>query len=103
MSEFSCERAIKKTRKTHVCEHCKQKIEIGGPAQMLSGVWDGDFSSVYMHEDCCHVGRLYAEMTGYWGDEWMWLHQLEEAADHDWLRVNHPDVYARLRTSAIPT
>lgn len=49
------------------------------------------------------VGRLYAEMTGYWGDEWMWLHQLEEAADHDWLRVNHPDVYARLRTSAIPT
>ena len=43
---------IKQTRKDHVCEGCLQKIKVGSHAKYLVGVFEGDFSSVYLCIPC---------------------------------------------------
>lgn len=96
MSDFSATRAIKKTRKPHRCEHCWKIIDPGSPAVKYSGVWQGDFSSVYMHDDCEKAGEAYAKMTDLWGEEWTWLHQLEEISDFQWLAEEYPAVAKRV-------
>ena len=96
MSDFSCETSIKKTRKKHICEHCEKPIAVGSSAERISGVWDGDFGTVYMHSDCAAAGKAYATMTGYWGDEWSWLHQLDDQEDHKWLAKEFPTVAERM-------
>ena len=51
-AEFSTERTIKATRKTHRCEWCYEAIDIGSPAFYGSNKYDGEFNDFYMHPEC---------------------------------------------------
>lgn len=97
MSDFHSERTIKATRKKHECEQCGKAIEVGAPAYHHSGVYYGDFYCSYQHVECQAAGNAYAEMTGCWGEDYMWFqHGLSERDDELWLLENHPIVAGRL-------
>jgi len=97
MGDFHHERVIKSTRGVHVCEQCGTVIEIGSKAYHHAGVYWGDFYSSYQHVECQAAGNAYAEMTGCWGEDYMWFqHQLEDRDDELWLLENYPIVAGRL-------
>jgi hypothetical protein len=41
-----------KVRKTHYCEWCAEKLEIGQSAKYRAYVFDNEFHSGYMHPEC---------------------------------------------------
>ena len=57
MSDFGEGKWVK-CRKGHRCEWCGQQILASESAYYYSGIWDGDWQSWYMHEECegmeCH-------------------------------------------------
>ena len=98
MSEFQVTKTIKAVRKQRLCEHCESAIAVGSPAVAYKGVWDGEFGVSYMHPDCHALGEAYAKETGYWGDEWTWLHTYaaEEPKEVEAWRSEYPEAVARL-------
>lgn len=94
---FRSERAIKATRKRHLCSACDQWIEIGEPAINWAGTTDGDFSSVHYHPDCREAEIAYNRdcLDGHWSDDWERLCE----AEHDnrpWIKENWPTPYLRM-------
>lgn len=67
MSDFYCEREVKKTRKDHKCLGCRDKLPAGSSAFHISGVAEGDFSAYYLCVPC----REYLDRNPLeWGDFW---------------------------------
>lgn len=97
MGDFHNHRTIKATRKRHVCEQCGKWIEAGSPAEYETGSYFGEFYSGHQHVECRAAGIAYAEMSGCWGEDFMWFqHQLEDPDDKAWLLEHHPVVAERL-------
>lgn len=52
MSDFNNFKEIKKTRKEHQCNGCREKIPAGSSAAYYSGVFEGNFFSAYLCREC---------------------------------------------------
>ena len=52
MEEFQCETPVKSLRKQKVCEMCKTAIPVGSPAIHIAQVFEGEFYSHTVHQDC---------------------------------------------------
>jgi len=46
------ERKVKRTRKSHSCAWCPEKIEAGQPAVKRATIWEGEFCHDYLHPEC---------------------------------------------------
>ena len=99
MSDFQSSTTIKRTRKPHACEHFEQTIEAGSPAHKISGRYE-DFYCIYTHVECEAAGIEWAQNTGCWGEEFMWLNQIDEREDFLWLLEDHPIVAERLNAKS---
>ena len=66
-SNFFSEKLIKKSRKPHKCECCYSSIPIGQPYISGAGVYDNDFFTVKMHEQCRKIHSSEANKS-YWGE-----------------------------------
>ena len=96
MSDFQVKTEIKRTRKTHICNHCGCVIEKGSPMLKMAGRYDGDFCEVHAHPDCMEAGDALAEISGYRGEEYMWLNEIEENDDRKFIAEKFPVVAARI-------
>lgn len=93
---FSSERAIKSTRKRHLCSACDKWIEIGEPAINWTGNTGGDFGSVHYHPDCRQAEIEYNyQCVGGWDDEWSRLCDAEHE-DLPWIKEKWPVPYLRM-------
>lgn len=95
MTDFQTTKPVKAIRKPAFCEHCNTMIDVGSPAIKTSGSYEGDFYSVYCHPECEAAGTAYATMTGYWGEEFQRLHELD-SEDWPWIIEEHPAVAIRM-------
>ena len=95
MSTFS-EKRVKAVRKKHYCCGCEKVIDIGQPAINWAGIaGDGDFQIAYYHPECRAAEIELNHIHGTHGDEWQNLTCLE-VDDLDWLKDEHPAVWARV-------
>jgi hypothetical protein len=85
---FSATREVKAVRRARPCQHCLLTIEKGEPALVVSGVHEGHFYSDTMHHRCEAAGAEYFDIVCGCGDEYVWLHELENE-DLEWLQVDH--------------
>lgn len=92
---FSGEKAVKATRKRHVCIACNQFIEIGEAAINWAGMNDGDFSSVYYHLECRAAEIAINDLHDCYGEDWMGLSDADRE-DYPWMKAEHPIAYRRL-------
>ena len=99
--DFNSTITVRSTRKPHTCAHCRTSIDIGEPAVVSKGTYDNAFYCVYMHPDCNEAGLAHVHITGSWGDDWIWLHEMEKE-DLDYLLKDHPHAIARLRRNIKP-
>lgn len=92
---FVTEKAVKATRKRHVCSACNKWIEAGERAVSWAGTTDGDFSSAHFHPECraAEIALNDLHDTRY-SDEWIGLGDAD-AEDYPWLKANHPLPYRR--------
>lgn len=96
MSDFHNNRTVR-TRKTHSCEQCGTAINAGETCTYVVGSYCGDFYSNHLHAECDAAGKAYADMTGYWGEEYTWFqHHDSETSDWEWMVAHHPIVAKRL-------
>ena len=96
MSDWSRSTKITRTRKSHDCHHCDGVIEVGSRANKLAGVYDGVFFTVYTHEECQEAGDALAIKSGNWGEDYLWLNQIDEHEDARFILERFPTVAARL-------
>ena len=52
MTDFTNATSINAVRKPRRCYWCEDRIEQGTPAVRVVGVWEGNFSVIYLHPDC---------------------------------------------------
>lgn len=101
MAEFYSSRAIKATRKRHICESCGTAIEIGHPAQYAACKQDGEFFAWYNHPECLAAEKAWNDEADYRGDEYCWLWQVRDDEYSEqwiaWLIEHHPIAAALLR------
>jgi hypothetical protein len=94
---FVEERAVKATRKRHVCTSCDKWIEPGEPAVNWAGVVDGEFSSAHFHPECRKAEVELNELHDWrFGDDWLRLCDDAEPEDYPWLKAEHPLPYRRM-------
>ena len=96
MSDFCSVTVINHTRVRHKCASCQQGIEIGDSAHLTVASVDGDFCSYYEHPECRAAAHAYQGLVANYGDEWNWLHAIDEVSDWEWLIKEHPIAAARL-------
>lgn len=94
--EFFSERTVK-GRKAHRCDACGQMIAQGEPGRYMAGKWEGDFWTSRNHLECRAAEIALNNLHGLsGGDEWLFLNDLDEVDDMDWLRANHPVAWERV-------
>jgi hypothetical protein len=54
----------------------------------------------YYHPECRAAAYAYAEMTKLWGEDFTFLHMMDEREDGPWLIEHHPQAAARLGWTA---
>ena len=96
MSDFSSSEEIKRTRKSHRCFCCESEIPAGSSALKMTGVWEGDFYCEWIHSDCKEAADALNALSGNWGEDFVWLHQMEEFEDARFILKEFPEVAARL-------
>lgn len=92
---FIEERAIKATRKRHLCSACDKWIEPKEAAINWAGVTGGQFGSVYYHPECRAAEIAINRQYGLRDDEWMSLIDADPE-DRQWLKAEHPFPYLRM-------
>lgn len=92
---FTTEKAIKATRKRHLCAGCDKWIEVGEPAINWAGVTDGQFDSLHYHPDCRDAEIALNKNYDLNWDEWVNLCEYD-AEDKPYLKANWPVPYLRL-------
>ena len=81
-------RHVKAVRKWRQCQHCLQPLEVGRPALVSSGIFEGEFCSNSMHTFCSDAITA-ADLDPEYS---CWLHELDDEqldelqADH-WVAV----------------
>ena len=93
---FRNERAIKCTRKRHMCNACDKWIEPGEAAINWSGMTDGQFASIHYHPDC-REAEVALNGLHDWRDFEDWMRLCD--ADHEdrpWIKAEHPTPYLRM-------
>lgn len=94
--EFFTERTVK-SRKPRRCDACQRPIEPNLPHVYMTMKYDGDFSTARNHAECRDAECGLAELHGLGGGEdWAWLHSLD-TDDREWVEVNHPAAFSRLK------
>jgi hypothetical protein len=101
VSDFSCTSTVKAVRKRHRCEHCGVAIEMGESASRTVGSYCGDFYTTYLHIDCNEAGLEFADLIKCWGEDFVWLHELYDLGDLQWLKEKYPVVAKRLNADSI--
>jgi hypothetical protein len=96
MSNFQSNCEIKRVRKPHTCEHCGLQIATRRPASVSKGRYDGHFYAFYTHPDCWQAGSALADENGDWGEDFVWLHQINEYNDARFIINRFPAVATRL-------
>ena len=59
MTELYESKAVKKTRKAHICEICGRKIPKGFSARVHKGMYDGEFFRYYTCNTCTQLVEKY--------------------------------------------
>ncbi len=99
MSDFYSERRVKRTRRPHQCRECMTEVAVGSPAIVSTGRYDG-FFTYHSHVECSEAGRVHAEGSGLWGEDYMFLVDLLDYTEAlSWLMERHPVAFERLRLS----
>jgi hypothetical protein len=87
----------RKAAKPHVCEACGQPINVGDQYAYMAGKSDGEFFVMKQHAECraaeVDIAREYS-LAG--GEEWVFLNNLQEPEDLDFVRERHPAAYSRI-------
>jgi len=65
MGDFECETPVKSLRKQKVCEMCKTTIPVGSPAIHTAQVFDGEFYSHTVHQDCREAWNWFYATCGF--------------------------------------
>lgn len=75
MSDFLNMKNVKRTRKIHMCDLCKDKIPIHTQAYFYSGQADGEFYSYYLCPTCKTLTDEFPEtcidFDGYINEFWL--------------------------------
>lgn len=69
MSTILGERHVERTRKYARCQWCSEELEKLKPSVTVSGIWDGDFSTMRLHTEC-HAAWKRTDWDRYDGDVW---------------------------------
>ena len=94
--EFFSEKTVN-GRKQHRCDSCQQVIENGASHVYMSGKFEGEIWDSRNHHECRKAEVKLAKVHGLsGGEEWMFLHDLEEDADVVWVKEVHPEAYAHI-------
>ena len=92
----------RKAAKPHVCEACRQPINVGDRYAYMVGKFDGDFFVTKQHVECRAAEVDIAHEYGLGGgEEWVFLNDLQEPEDLAFVRERHPVAYARIAASYV--
>lgn len=64
-----------KAKKMHTCDACLSRIQAGEDCISWAGIWEGDFYSGYFHPECRDWEVHCNKINGYYGEDWMPLHE----------------------------
>ena len=99
---FSGEVTVKAVRKRHICDGCREHIDIGNPAVCWVGMSDDESASFTYHPDCREAEIKLNDTHGWrYGDEWMGLADYEHD-DMPWLIETYPAVAVRMGLAPAP-
>jgi len=59
---------VKRTRRTHRCDWCGERIEKGTTAMVTSGVFEGDFYWGCYHPECDAAAERWYRVNRCWGE-----------------------------------
>lgn len=67
MSDFYSERKVEKTRKSHKCLGCREKLPKGSTAFYIAAVYEGDFGAYHLCIPCRdYLDRNPIERGDFW-------------------------------------
>lgn len=98
MTDFFCERIVKRSRKAAQCVSCLQPIDIGSTVAYWSGRTDGDFFTARRHKECAEAETDYNHhmVNVMHKEDWCFLHEIDNPDDLEWVLGAHPVAADRL-------
>lgn len=98
MTDFYHDRTLR-SRKEHMCSHCRQTISVGGSARYSVGVVNGEFVTAYAHITCHNAAQELDDISSQMVYEFLWLHEVDEIEDLRWLMRHHPEAADRINAA----